>query len=382
MKLWLHWRMTEVKIVSLLAILILAASPPGSAQTAIDSERQEMEQAYSEYEAAYSTKDYATSLVHAKRTYELAQHVLPEASESFAIITFNYGENLLRTRQSETSVAILEFALHQHEALHGDVAVSLVPILLTLGEASAASSIGRKESQKTSLPVFRRAIKISEKHYGKNSVPHANVLFRAGVLLLEKARSNNAKAYLEKAHAIYVREFGEQSTQAGATAFNLGKFSMMTKRWSSAEKYLLQAVDAFDLDDSSSRTAHLRSRAFLINTYESSGQSDSATEHCLAIGRASAGLTDEDYEPIFRVAPKYPEGALMANVSGYVDLSFTVDANGFVRNPVVVNSTGSDQFIDEAIRTAKQWRYAPRFASGQAIDTTGVTTRIRFQLVD
>jgi len=371
-----------MKMLLPISTLVLLSGLSANAQTATEASRLEMEQAYHQYEAAYSKKDFDESLVHAKQAYELAQHILPETDETLAIVTYNYGENLVRDWQSEKAKKILAIALVQHEALYGEDTTMLIPVLLSLGEAGARSKFGARESHNASISFFRRAMKISRKISGENSVQHANVLFSVGDSLLNDARSPNAKRYLEDSLEIYAREFGETSPQAGLVAFNMGVLSIRSERWSSAEKFLIQALGAYDIENSSFRAAHLQSRALLVRVFESSGRSDMATEHCIAIGRATSDQVDSKYEPLFRTAPKYPSGALSANVSGYVDLSFTVDANGFVANPEVIKLTGSDQFVDAAILATKQWRYAPRFESGLAVDTAGVKTRVRFAIVD
>ena len=92
------------------------------------------------------------------------------------------------------------------------------------------------------------------------------------------------------------------------------------------------------------------------------------------------GLTSfSEYELIQRVAPVYPARALSRGLEGYVDLSFTVTATGTVADPFVVFSTSS-LFERAAIEAVLKWEYKPRMVNGQAVDVTGVETRITFEI--
>jgi TonB family protein len=94
----------------------------------------------------------------------------------------------------------------------------------------------------------------------------------------------------------------------------------------------------------------------------------------------SFGLTSfSEYELIVRVAPVYPARALSRGLEGYVDLSFTVTATGAVADPIVVFSTSS-LFERAAIRAVLKFKYKPRMVDGQAVDVTGVETRITFKI--
>ena len=62
-------------------------------------------------------------------------------------------------------------------------------------------------------------------------------------------------------------------------------------------------------------------------------------------------------------------------------MRYTVDENGFVRDPAVVDSVGS-YFDNAAIEAIEKWRYAPRFVENQAVATEGVEVRLTFNFSD
>ncbi|MEM6808301.1 MAG: energy transducer TonB [Pseudomonadota bacterium] len=86
----------------------------------------------------------------------------------------------------------------------------------------------------------------------------------------------------------------------------------------------------------------------------------------------------EDVLPIVRVAPLYPRSALATGTEGYVDLKFTVKANGSTADIVVTYSTDSI-FERSAKQAVSKFKYKPRVVDGKVVDTPGVEARIRFQ---
>jgi TonB family protein len=87
---------------------------------------------------------------------------------------------------------------------------------------------------------------------------------------------------------------------------------------------------------------------------------------------------DAALTPIIEVSPRYPEVAQAQGLEGYVDLSFTVTAQGTVENPVVTASEPGSVFDAAALAAVRQWRY---LADEDRAPTT-VTHRIDFDLSD
>ncbi|XOV83062.1 MAG: energy transducer TonB [bacterium] len=87
-----------------------------------------------------------------------------------------------------------------------------------------------------------------------------------------------------------------------------------------------------------------------------------------------------EYLPLFKVAPTYPAGALRRGVEGYVVLEFTVDKDGKVKQPVVIEESPAGIFGDAAIEAAESFRYIPTVVNGQRIATEGVRNRITFSI--
>ena len=79
------------------------------------------------------------------------------------------------------------------------------------------------------------------------------------------------------------------------------------------------------------------------------------------------------------VAPKYPRAAERRNLSGWVDVIFTVTTDGTVSNVDVRNSEPGQTFVNAAVRAVEKWEFDPIVENGVAVEKrTGV--RLMFAL--
>jgi TonB family protein len=79
------------------------------------------------------------------------------------------------------------------------------------------------------------------------------------------------------------------------------------------------------------------------------------------------------------VPPEYPARALDRGTQGWVDIEFTVAADGTTRDAVVRAAEPADVFDRAALQAVGRWRYEPRTIDGVAVDQR-VEARVRFQL--
>lgn len=93
------------------------------------------------------------------------------------------------------------------------------------------------------------------------------------------------------------------------------------------------------------------------------------------------GVLDGDVQPIVRVPPQYPPRMAQRGIEGYVIVQFTIDLDGSVRDPKVVESSNSG-FNSSALRTVLRWKYRPQIVDGEPKVRPGVRTRIEFKLED
>ena len=364
---------------SVLILLIMVLSAHAYSD---DSDVATFNAAWQAYEAAAETDDAALKTETAARVLDAGKRIFEESDEQLALLTHNYGVALSDAGNREDAVPVLAEALRLGQIVYGESGLELVSLLADLADAEAEPF-----SPETQLRYYRRALKLVEGHFGKQAVEYADLAFRAARNVYAMSLSLKAEDYMREARDIYA-SLPEPATQnVGMAGFYLGKMAFTDRSFKSSSRYLEEALTAFEGPGDANQAMRLLTRALLVQVYESRGLTEEATQHCVAIGSESQFTPDQDYEPLFRVAPQYPVSMLRSNKEGRVDLEFMIDENGFVQEPVIIDRqiNGKDRknksdFDKAAIDAVKRFRYAPRFVDGEAVATAGVRTRISFAL--
>jgi TonB family protein len=78
-------------------------------------------------------------------------------------------------------------------------------------------------------------------------------------------------------------------------------------------------------------------------------------------------------------AASYPQRARERGIEGWVEVEFTVGADGATRDPVITAAEPAGVFDDAVLEAIGAWRYDPRTVAGKPVDQR-VQARIRFQL--
>ncbi len=93
---------------------------------------------------------------------------------------------------------------------------------------------------------------------------------------------------------------------------------------------------------------------------------------------APSGET-RDARVVRQVPPEYPTQAARKRQTGWVELEFTVGADGKVKDVAVVRAQPPRVFDREAIRAVQQWTFEPALSNGEAIESKA-RRRLEFQL--
>ncbi len=88
-----------------------------------------------------------------------------------------------------------------------------------------------------------------------------------------------------------------------------------------------------------------------------------------------------DLKLIKSVNPEYPRKANLGKIQGWVELDFTVDESGQVRDAAVHDTSAPGVFESAAIGALSQWRYQPVVRDGKIV-AQRARVRIRFALTD
>ena len=79
------------------------------------------------------------------------------------------------------------------------------------------------------------------------------------------------------------------------------------------------------------------------------------------------GSMIQEAVPLVRIPPLYPPRALSRKIEGMVKIEFTVDENGHVVDPIVVEADPQGVFDRAALRAIGQWKFERKIVDGQPV---------------
>ena len=92
----------------------------------------------------------------------------------------------------------------------------------------------------------------------------------------------------------------------------------------------------------------------------------------------------QDAEPtliaIQKSNPEYPERALQRGLEGYSVVEYAVDSNGYVIDPIIVDSSPGTVFNRTSLRAIQNYRFKPPTVNGEAVNLEGRQTKFVYQL--
>ena len=93
----------------------------------------------------------------------------------------------------------------------------------------------------------------------------------------------------------------------------------------------------------------------------------------------SLGVGEGDYLPIVKVAPIYPQRALVHGIEGYCVVQYTVTRQGTIRDPFVIeDQCTNSMFHRPSLQAALKFKYKPRVIDGQAVEVPGVQNKFTY----
>ncbi|MDH3590193.1 MAG: energy transducer TonB [Gammaproteobacteria bacterium] len=98
-------------------------------------------------------------------------------------------------------------------------------------------------------------------------------------------------------------------------------------------------------------------------------------------GAVGAPVFDGDLIPLVQVSPRYPRIAEHKGIEGWVDVEFTIRADGTVSDPVVVAAEPPMVFERSAMNAIVRWKFKPRVVDGTPVESRG-RQLISFDLIE
>jgi len=224
--------------------------------------------------------------------------------------------------------------------------------------ADGIASQGDIDSTRTALAAARNQVQTESR---EKLLRLANERLQQDRLI--DPANDSAKYYLMSLHATdpafaglspAMQDFSGRSLAKARRALNLGQFDA-AKTW---------------LDDASAMGASVADAAAVRNELD-------AAIRAQANGQSVVGAAA--LKRIKIVQPDYPIDAARKRVEGWVDLEFTVNMDGSVRDTVIRNSQPAGVFDQAASAAVAKWRFAPVLRDDKPVEQRA-RIRVRFTL--
>ena len=240
----------------------------------------------------------------------------------------------------------------------------------------------RLHNYKGARSSFNKSVKPFEKLEDADSrLIKASLQLEIGNAFLNTIEASFSGKYLADAVKTYSEILGSDHQQTAVARFWRGKYYLAAGKTNLAARELESVVTTLDSKTPNQKTA-LMARAYLVNIYEQDGKSQQATRHCKAIGLATPAEEPQDKQPLFTKEPEYPRSLLKKGKEGYAIVNLTIDSDGFVRDPEIISVEGGQAFGKAALAAVGDFRYAPAYIDGKAIEQQNVSYKFNFTLAN
>ncbi len=226
---------------------------------------------------------------------------------------------------------------------------------------------------------YKRALALGDQFW-PGELRLADLYLEAAVQLSANSHIT-ARNYLGDALEIYGDLSGPEAIEGlAATNMHLGRYFIRRGQFIRAERALQQGLAT--LGDNRESAAFVGLHTQLVRLYVDMHKPELAAQHSQIIGSTYAGQANDELIPLYTVSPRYPPNALRLREAGEVTVGFTVNAQGEVVDPVVIERTGHYELEGAALDAIKAARYAPRFENGSAVATENVRFTYRFGIIE
>ena len=344
-----------MRLWRLLIFFLLLLSVTVQAQSTL--ELQEFNAAYLQYgNNLHSNPGLARE--SARRAFGLGKQIFGDENERTAMLAINYANLLQDEAQSQD---LFDEAVTIYQAVFGFGSEAMIDPLMGL-----ARSLTDTNKYSLANVYYRRALALSEDHFGVDATKSGAIQLELGSIALTQNNVESAFPLLRSALETFSQydDAGSVSNRARAGLL-LGDYYLRTEKYEEALSILLLALETLSTYPHADVT--LRNRIALIEVYEKLGRSEEATAHCLAIGAVRRIGNEGSLRPLYTVIPDSEQIIGTPTEQYGVRVGYTIDANGYVVNPILMSTIDSEVLSQVFLSAIQQFRFAPRFENGDPV---------------
>ncbi|WP_051275459.1 TonB family protein [Aestuariibacter salexigens] len=362
--------------IAILLVLLCSATP-----TLADA----FSDAYSAYQQAYEQEQYEQAIPLLKTAITEAKSKFGENHINTLNLQYSLGNNLAQIKKHADAYSQYEAIAESYADKVGEESIEYYEFslqrLLVSSYLMSSNGDGFRRKQMTRA---RQTLALAEDLIDESPQLESRLLYqfvktlqdsRAGFLKLERNIDVTKRAYES-----LLSKLGEQDLRTLSIHFYLAKLYEAQKQYDNAIEIYERLVSIVGPATDFSHPYELGAHARLVYLYENKGQSDKATEHCLAIGEMTPWSDDIEPTPLYRKPPDFPISAARMGREGWARLSFDITPGGFVDNIKVLDVKGSDSFAKVSKEALASWRYAPKFVDGEPVKAENISVQMDFKV--
>jgi TonB family protein len=336
---------------------------------------------YSEYSSNIESQQSSDLLAkQAENLAELAKTIYGETHDNTINLTISAANHYRDAGNDTASLTLYDKSLGLYKKSDKDTSVDMGNLLIEILSTSSGL-LGRDDRERLSTDLYR----VLKDYFDEDSAD-TNHLLRSLFFfnqLVENAEYTRTMGGLRsltkrllKASSMHLPAATQVLVRAN---FNYGRLAEGTNRKDEAIEYYTKVIGVTEKGLDFTHPFALGAHARLVGLYESAGDSQEATRHCIAIGKMTPWQDDINPTPLHRVDPSYPVNYARISKEGFAIIEFDISPQGFINNANIVETNG-DLFGKESLKAIEKWRYAPKFSDGIAVTAKGLRVKLDFVL--
>lgn len=350
------------KIILLALTMVSMTSMELCAQSAEDEEV--FRRATDDFKQNFRTMKPKALVKLAQEAYNAADRAYGSETQQKYVASYHLGLANILHYKMDAAKKYLKQAVKIAEGFEEEQKTLAIGPLLKLSTVYI-----RKAKYDNAASSAKRALRIAEKYPEEKNLDKASIYIQIGEAEYRQGRYRHARRRYTKAKEIYIERFGPTDERVKLPDFYIAKTYLTEKKYNRSSEIFSDITESLEGKTADRDQILLSSHAFLVHIFEKTGQPDKATEHCLAIAYANPTEKLEPEKALFKIGPVYPRFAQETGREGYVILEYTVSKSGMVKDVEVLEGKNKDIFKKAAIKTVKQWRYAPAIKDGKPIES-------------
>ncbi|MDP4985116.1 energy transducer TonB [Pseudoalteromonas tunicata] len=333
---------------------------------------------YQQFQQAQSEQNTELTIELANQAFTLGKDLYGEQSINTANLAINYAlalpyeqRDFYNNQSRALKYQLYIYAKNVYEKHYSPKDVNQIEVFIGLAKTTTSAN--------ESAHYFEEAIELSE----TQPKLQADLHYQAATHLFNHFSDKKyriAKKHASTADKMHRELLPENTIERVKSNFLLASIAKGNNKKSEAIERLNEIVTVFDSNLEFDHPYELAAHSRLVELYESTGKSDEATKHCIAIAEMVPWKDNLDPSPLYRQEPRYPKTKIQQGKDGWVQMQFDISATGFVKNIVVLDSEGGSQFEEESIKALEKWRYAPKFENGRAVVAGPLTVQLDFKI--